>query len=130
MKPVTKEWLDRADDDLSVAEEIIENENLTNMVAFHAQQAVEKILKAMIEEYDIGFVKTHKLDFLLQKVKNHVAFDADMIYIRKLDEVYTEARYPTDFGLLPYGKPTIEDAVKFYEFAKSLYKNAEAILKQ
>ena len=47
MKQVTKEWLDRAQDDLYVAEEIIEIEHLTNMVAFHSQQAVEKIFKSI-----------------------------------------------------------------------------------
>ncbi len=129
MKPVTREWLNRAYDDLSVIEKIIEDENLTNMVAFHAQQAAEKTLKAVIEEYEIGFVRTHKLEFLLEKVRSHIAFDADMTNIRRLDEVYTETRYPADLGLLPYGKPTSEDAVKFYEFVKSMYENAEIILK-
>ena len=36
MKLITKEWLNRAKDDLDVVEEIFDNENLTNMVAFHS----------------------------------------------------------------------------------------------
>lgn len=59
MKLITKEWLNRAKDDLTVIEEIIDNRHLTNMVAFHAQQTVEKTLKAIIEEFEIGFIKTH-----------------------------------------------------------------------
>jgi|APCry1669188970_1035186.scaffolds.fasta_scaffold03908_2 HEPN domain-containing protein len=129
MKPVTKEWLSRANDDLSVIEKIIDNINLTNMSAFHAQQAVEKILKGVIEEYEIGFVKTHKLEFLLAKVRKYITFDVDITQIKRLDEVYTETRYPSDLGLLPYGKPTIEDVREFQEFAKSLYDNADALLK-
>ena len=55
MKLITKEWLRRARDDLDVAKEIIVREHLTNMVAFHSQQAVEKSLKAIVEEFEIGF---------------------------------------------------------------------------
>lgn len=61
MKLITKEWLNRAKDDLDVVEEIFDNENLTNMVAFHSQQAVEKLFKSIVEEFEIGFIKTHKL---------------------------------------------------------------------
>jgi HEPN domain-containing protein len=35
------------------------------MVAFHSQQAVEKTMKGIIEEFEIGFVKTHNLERLL-----------------------------------------------------------------
>lgn len=50
MKAITREWLDRAEDDLSAAELLLTRPVLTNMVAFHAQQTVEKILKAVLEE--------------------------------------------------------------------------------
>ena len=46
MKPITKEWLDRAKEDLDASLAIIPNEHLTNMVTFHSQQAVEKTLHA------------------------------------------------------------------------------------
>lgn len=117
MKLITKEWLNRAKDDLTVIEEIIDNHNLTNMVAFHAEQAVEKALKAIIEEFEIGFIKTHQLEFLLNKAKPHITFEVDLTTIKKLDEVYIATRYPSDLGLMPYGKPTVEDAQRFYEFA-------------
>jgi len=79
MKQVTKEWLDRAQDDLDVAEEIIEIEHLTNMVAFHSQQAVEKIFKSIIEEFEIGFIKTHRLEMLLETVKGYINFELDLM---------------------------------------------------
>jgi HEPN domain-containing protein len=62
MKPITEEWLNRAREDLDVALEIIAKEQLTNMVAFHSQQAMEKILKGVVEEFEIGFLKTQKWD--------------------------------------------------------------------
>ena len=36
--------------------------------------------------------------------------------------LYTEARYPTDLGLLPEGKPSLEKANEFYEYARNIYK--------
>jgi len=39
------EWLKAAKDDLDLINKIINESNLTNLAAFHAQQAVEKSLK-------------------------------------------------------------------------------------
>jgi HEPN domain-containing protein len=39
--------------------------------------------------------------------------------IKRLDEVYISARYPSDLGLLPSGKPSIQDAKELYEFANT-----------
>ncbi|MGC8493995.1 MAG: HEPN domain-containing protein [Syntrophobacteraceae bacterium] len=57
MKKVTKEWLRAAADDLRVIDRIRRDEHLTHMIAFHAQQAVEKSIKAAIEEYGLGSIK-------------------------------------------------------------------------
>jgi HEPN domain-containing protein len=128
MKAITKEWLDRAKDDLDTIEKILDDAHLTNVVAFHAQQAVEKTFKAVIEEFQLGFVKTHQLEFLFGATKAHLSFKIDLTMLKRLDEVYIEARYPSDMGLLPYGKPTAEDAKKFHEFAKEIYENINTIL--
>jgi HEPN domain-containing protein len=41
-QPMALEWLKSANDDLMLVSSIIENAELTHMVAFHCQQAVEK----------------------------------------------------------------------------------------
>jgi HEPN domain-containing protein len=110
MKLVSKEWLNRAKDDLDVIAEIAEWKHLTNMVAFHSQQAVEKVYKSIIEEFEIEFVKTHKLEILNEAVKNVIKFDVNLDMVKMLDEIYISSRYPTDLGLLPYGKPSSDDA--------------------
>lgn len=61
MKKITREWLKAAQDDLSVIDRIVEDENLTHIVAFHAQQCVEKCFKGIIEEYLLSFQKLHNL---------------------------------------------------------------------
>ena len=45
-----------------------------------------------------------------------------------LDELYIESRYPGDMGLLPNGKPRVEDAKEFYVFASSLFEEVFEIL--
>jgi hypothetical protein len=42
-----------------------------------------------------------------------------------LDELYIESRYPGDFGLMPNGKPSVEEAKEFYEFAKTIYQQTK-----
>ncbi|MBU0896861.1 MAG: HEPN domain-containing protein, partial [Candidatus Omnitrophica bacterium] len=39
-------------------------------VCFHSQQCVEKYLKALLQDENIYFEKTHDLDVLLEKAKN------------------------------------------------------------
>ena len=50
MREITKNWLEAASLDLESITLILENDRLTGHVAFHAQQAIEKSLKALIEE--------------------------------------------------------------------------------
>jgi len=42
--------------------------------------------------------------------------------VQILDSLYIESRYPVDVGLLPDGKPTQEDADKFFGFAILIYR--------
>ena len=71
MKTITREWLSRAAEDLAAAQALLLRADLTNVVAFHAQQTVEKTLKAVIEEYDLGMIRTHSLTRLYELVRPH-----------------------------------------------------------
>ena len=130
MKLISKEWLNKAKEDLDVVEEIISRKHLTNMVAFHSQQAVEKTLKALIEEFEIGFEKTHNLERLLGIVRKQINIDVDLDMVKRLDEVYISTRYPSDLGLLPSGKPSIQDAKELFDFATTTYDAVKEILKK
>jgi HEPN domain-containing protein len=128
MKPTTREWLIRAAEDLAAAQILLSRPDLTNMVAFHAQQTVEKAFKAVIEELDLGFVKTHSLTRLYGLVRPHFPVIADMDMLDRLDAVYIEARYPGDMGLLPTGKPTSDEAMDLYSFANDILQQLQASL--
>jgi HEPN domain-containing protein len=50
MKKQVEEWLRFAEKDILTVSEIIEIPELTNIAAFHCQQAIEKNFKAFILE--------------------------------------------------------------------------------
>jgi HEPN domain-containing protein len=114
------EWLKAAQDDLDSISYIIEAQHLTNVVAFHSQQAIEKSFKALIEYHQIQFIKTHNLEKLYKNINDLIDIDYDKLEL--INELYIESRYPGDMGLLPEGKPSMHDAKEFYEFALSIFK--------
>ncbi|MCI5157008.1 MAG: HEPN domain-containing protein [Candidatus Electrothrix sp. AUS1_2] len=77
MKKQTEYWLNSAGDDLMLIQEIIDNEHLTNMVAFHSQQAIEKSIKAVLEEKEGTVPKIHNIITLQGKIENYIEFSVD-----------------------------------------------------
>lgn len=67
MKALTKEWIKKAEKDVGTSrrEFAVKKDANWDAVCFHAQQAVEKYLKGMLQEYEISFSKTHDLSVLL-----------------------------------------------------------------
>ncbi len=67
MKPSTREWLKKAEDDYLAAQALSRRRKvpLRDAVCFHFQQSAEKYLKARIEELGLRIPKTHDLDALL-----------------------------------------------------------------
>lgn len=114
------EWLKAAEDDLILLAEIQDNENISNLIAFHAHQAVEKTLKALLEFKGKEAPKIHKLQTLIDRAELNIVEDDELIQL--LDGLYIESRYPGDMGLLPYGKPTLKDAQTFHNFAKNVFE--------
>ncbi|MFW5700732.1 MAG: HEPN domain-containing protein [Cyclobacteriaceae bacterium] len=121
MRKQAEAWLSASYYDLLVIEEILSNHNLTHMVAFHAQQAIEKSLKAIIEFKDKKIPKTHNLIVLNEIANKLISSNLDPDLIIQLNDIYIDTRYPTDIGLLPEGKPDQETAKIFYNFAKEVY---------
>ncbi|WP_457743700.1 HEPN domain-containing protein [Sulfurimonas sp.] len=120
MRSFTEEWLKAANDDLMTIEKIKDDLHLSHIVAFHAQQAIEKSFKAFLEESELEIVKTHKLQKLYDNY--FIDFvDCDENILAQLDELYIESRYPGDMGLLPNGKPTLENAQEFYDVAENIF---------
>jgi len=122
MKGMTSDWLLSADSDLLIIKKILDEVSLTHQLAFHAQQAIEKSFKAVIEEYNLDFIKSHSLETLFNIVKERFTINLDLDLLIMLDQMYIEARYPGEMGLLPDGKPTITEAKAFADFASIVYQ--------
>ena len=121
MKKPVKDWVFFAERDLETAEILIKNDApLTNIIAFHCQQAIEKYLKAFLVKNEIPIVKTHDLIKLNDMIKEIEDLGIDEKKLIVINEVYIETRYPGDIGLLPNGLPTNEQAHKFIEYTKEI----------
>ena len=69
MNPLTLEWIEKAEEDYNAAKWLLQSPNtLHNSICFHAQQCIEKYLKAWLQEVNISFSKTHDLEELLNLI--------------------------------------------------------------
>ncbi len=119
MKKEAEAWLKIAQEELQSAEYLLEK-SLVRMVCYHAQQAVEKILKAVLAEREIEIPRTHNILDLYAAVRKlgyqPSLSDEDAVF---LTSVY-RARYPSALGLLPSGEPTEQDAKKSLHIARAM----------
>ena len=121
MKKQVEQWIKFAEIDLLTVSEIIGKPQLTNSAAFHCQQAIEKYFKAFILENEKPLAKIHNLLTLYGTIKEIAEFDFDEDLLAMINDIYLESRYPGEIGLLDDGSmPTIEQAVRFFAFAKEV----------
>jgi len=128
MKASAKEWIQFADKDLQAALIMLDHENIRSIAAFHCQQAVEKCLKALLEERELDVPKTHDLEKLAARVEVGwgIAFEDERLLV--LNTVYIESRYPGGLGLLPSGQPSSDEALDLFYFASDLKSRVLKIL--
>ncbi len=125
MRRPAKIWLESACDDLEVAEEIIDREDLTHMVAFHCQQAIEKSLKAVLEENEQVVPRIHDLITLLSSTEEYIELEIDSKLLTLINESYIDARYPPDIGMVPGNRPTIETSREMYFLARRIWERTK-----
>ena len=128
MRAATEDWLASAQDDLETVGELINNDQLTHIVAFHAQQCIEKCFKALLEEREERVPNIHNLVTLLAKVDESLSESVDEDLLERLNQLYIEARYPGERGLLPEGKPSPGEAHQFHQFARSIHEQVRRTL--
>ena len=120
-----KTWLFRANEDIAVIEKLFESEPelYASTICFHAQQAVEKFLKAFLVFHNIDFPKTHDLDYLLLECKKIDARNFD-IDLGSLTDFGVSIRYPDDFYL-----PDKDETAQYLGIALKVKKVIENIIK-
>ena len=67
MKPITQQWVDKAEGDWDFAGRAmrVRDTPVYDHVCFHSHESAEKYLKARLVEADVPFPKTHDLPYLL-----------------------------------------------------------------
>ena len=97
MKLESREWVAKAEGDYHDAQRGIRARKHPNPdgVCFHAQQCVEKYLKACLIESGIAFPRTHNLPVLLDlALPVHPMWDTWRADLNLLTEFAVEYRYP------------------------------------
>ena len=123
MKDETKKWLDYANENLQSAQLLAGN--LFNPCLQNVQQAVEKVLKALLVESDIKFLKTHSITELVNLLgKNGKNIDITPDDCDLLDSIYLPSKYPFG-GVLPDFEPDRETCKKCLELAERVFESVE-----
>ena len=114
-------WIRFAEEDLKAAE-ILFREGIYNQVCFHAQQCVEKCIKAVFLAQRRLPPKVHAIARLLSLLETH-PFEGLEEELMLLDRFYISTRYPDALpGSLPEGMPTREDAESALRIARKAYE--------
>ena len=94
---LVREWLKKADLDLKTVVRLSTESEFRDIVGFHAQQAAEKYLKALLTRHQIEFPKTHVIRRLLILLE---PIDPEMVEslgdANWLSPFGAEIRYPGD----------------------------------
>ncbi len=111
---IVQQWLRKSGHDLQNIRNNLAAENIpTDTVCFHAQQAIEKLLKGVLVANARNISKTHDLVKLLTDVAD--ILPELLLYEDQLEDISeygVGVRYPDDFF-----EPTLEEARHAYEVA-------------
>ena len=90
--------MQRATDDITLVRRVADDMEIADaIVGFHAQQAVEKSIKAVLAARDIEYGKTHQLNYLVgQLTENGLDLPSSVIEADELSPWAVEFRYETD----------------------------------
>jgi HEPN domain-containing protein len=122
---VIREWVEKAENDLANAAFTLRMgaDCPTDTVCFHAQQCVEKYLKALLVLKGAGVPRTHDLRVLMKLLPAALRPDLDVSQQDRLTEYATVARYPGDYEPLP-----LSEARAAVRLARRIRQSARRLL--
>ena len=117
-------WLSYAKSDLALATLPAPQGVMLEMLCFHAQQAAEKSIKAILIWRAIPFPKTHSVEHLIDLLPADIPRTPDLVASSQLTAYAVIPRYP---GFeVPVSEERYRDAVRL---AEAVVKWAEETLK-
>lgn len=99
---VLRQWVHKAEDDLLSAVQVLKlgRRCPVETVCYHAQQCVEKYVKALLVNHDLDFPKTHNIAVLLKLLPPNARPKLSAEAQDSLTEYATTTRYPGDYAPL------------------------------
>jgi HEPN domain-containing protein len=93
---VARQWAEKTEHDLTIAQHTLQLEQNCpyDMICFHAQQCVEKYLKALLSSHRIDFPKTHDVTELLALLPTTARLGLRPEELADLNPYAIEGRYP------------------------------------
>lgn len=102
---VAGEWMAKAENDLKSAAHLVKIADCpTDAVCFHAQQCVEKCLKALLVAQGTDFRKTHDLGELVVLLPSRLRPSLNNEEQDRLTEYATVTRYPGNYEPITLGE--------------------------
>lgn len=116
-REIVRQWLAKAEQDMKAGEALLAAElPFLYPACFHAQQAAEKYLKALLTWRQVEFPKTHAIEQLLHLVKEADADTASSLRDAIVLTPYgVDIRYPGD-----QPEPSLEEAREAVELARKV----------
>jgi HEPN domain-containing protein len=91
------DWLQHARSDLALAKSTpADRDILPETLCYHAQQSVEKAIKAVLVFSGITFPKTHNIGALLELAPPRTPLDVALEEVASLTDYAVTSRYPGD----------------------------------
>ena len=96
---VAREWIFKTENDLKTASYLMKmsKDVPVDAVCFHAQQCVEKYLKAFLVLKSIDFPKTHDIERLVSMLPTNIWLKLSIEEQRRLTDYATVTRYPGEY---------------------------------
>ncbi len=107
------DWLRYAESDLDIARITQSSRILLEGLCFHAQQAAEKALKAVLIAYSIPFPRTHNITALIDLLPQDIALPSEVEAAASLTDYAVLMRYPGN--LEPVTEEEYREAVRLAE---------------
>ena len=115
MSRIVSEWLESSEGDfrMMVAGEALDPPEPTG-ICFHAQQCVEKLMKAVLIAAGVDVPKTHFLPDLARLIRSrHPHWEWDEGEMRELTDGAVELRYPRH-------SPDVDDATRLADICRRI----------
>ena len=135
---ILKEWMEFAEMDFLTAKHLYEHmyPKPLEIICYHCQQAIEKLLKGVLISRGVTIKKTHDLGLLAEMLQEYT--EVDEKYLEMCDDLTpygVKIRYPQELFIEEYHvKKALEETQKLYDWLLTLLRvekvNLDAIEEQ